>query len=76
MEGTVGKVGGNGSKKGGMEDGKGRRVKSKERVKVGEFKRRSRFNISGWWSFDDNLDGESGVFRSSGLVFGLMILGR
>ncbi|XP_021521521.1 disks large-associated protein 4 isoform X7 [Aotus nancymaae] len=76
MEGTAGKVGGNGSKKGGMEDGKGRRAKSKERAKAGEPKRRSRSNISGWWSSDDNLDGEAGAFRSSGPASGLMTLGR
>ncbi|VTJ69622.1 Hypothetical predicted protein [Marmota monax] len=76
LEGTAGKVGGNGSKKGGMEDGKGRRAKSKERAKAGEPKRRSRSNISGWWSSDDNLDGESGAFRSSGPASGLMTLGR
>ncbi|XP_021561600.1 disks large-associated protein 4 [Carlito syrichta] len=76
LEGTAGKVGGNGSKKGGMEDGKGRRGKSKERAKAGEPKRRSRSNISGWWSSDDNLDGESGAFRSGGPASGLMTLGR
>ncbi|XP_055121124.1 disks large-associated protein 4 isoform X5 [Hylobates moloch] len=76
LEGTAGKVGGNGSKKGGMEDGKGRRAKSKERAKAGEPKRRSRSNISGWWSSDDNLDGEAGAFRSSGPASGLMTLGR
>ncbi|XP_005384798.1 PREDICTED: disks large-associated protein 4 isoform X2 [Chinchilla lanigera] len=76
LEGTAGKVGSNGSKKGGMEDGKGRRAKSKERAKAGEPKRRSRSNISGWWSSDDNLDGEGGAFRSSGPASGLMTLGR
>ncbi|XP_055229427.1 disks large-associated protein 4 isoform X6 [Gorilla gorilla gorilla] len=76
LEGTAGKVGGNGSKKGSMEDGKGRRAKSKERAKAGEPKRRSRSNISGWWSSDDNLDGEAGAFRSSGPASGLMTLGR
>nr|XP_012610196.1 disks large-associated protein 4 isoform X7 [Microcebus murinus] len=76
LEGTAGKIGGNGSKKGGMEDGKGRRAKSKERSKAGEPKRRSRSNISGWWSSDDNLDGETGAFRSSGPASGLMTLGR
>ncbi|ERE71708.1 disks large-associated protein 4 isoform 2 [Cricetulus griseus] len=75
MEGTTGKVGGNGSKKGGLEDGKGRRAKSKERAKAGEPKRRSRSNISGWWSSDDNLDGEGAAFRS-GPASGLMTLGR
>ncbi|CAH6776910.1 Dlgap4 [Phodopus roborovskii] len=75
MEGATGKVGGNGSKKGGLEDGKGRRAKSKERAKAGEPKRRSRSNISGWWSSDDNLDGEGGAFRS-GPASGLMTLGR
>lgn len=75
MEGTTGKVGGNGNKKGGLEDGKGRRAKSKERAKAGEPKRRSRSNISGWWSSDDNLDGEGGAFRS-GPASGLMTLGR
>ena len=76
LEGTAGKVGGNGGKKGGLEDGKGRRAKSKERAKAGEPKRRSRSNISGWWSSDDNLDGEAGAFRSSGPASGLMTLGR
>ncbi|ELW69611.1 Disks large-associated protein 4 [Tupaia chinensis] len=76
LEGTAGKIGGNGSKKGGMEDGKGRKAKSKERAKAGEPKRRSRSNISGWWSSDDNLDGEGGAFRSSGPASGLMTLGR
>ncbi|KAB0384795.1 hypothetical protein FD755_006712 [Muntiacus reevesi] len=76
LEGTAGKVGGNGGKKGGLEDGKGRRAKSKERAKAGEPKRRSRSNISGWWSSDDNLDGEGGAFRSSGPASGLMTLGR
>uniref|UniRef100_G1P5R4 DLG associated protein 4 n=1 Tax=Myotis lucifugus TaxID=59463 RepID=G1P5R4_MYOLU len=76
MEGTAGKIGANGSKKGGLEDGKGRRAKSKERAKAGEPKRRSRSNISGWWSSDDNLDGEGGAFRSSGPASGLMTLGR
>lgn len=60
LEGTAGKVGGNGGKKGVLEDGKGRRAKSKERAKAGEPKRRSRSNISGWWSSDDNLDSDSG----------------
>ncbi|XP_025119293.1 disks large-associated protein 4 isoform X1 [Bubalus bubalis] len=76
LEGTAGKVGGNGGKKGILEDGKGRRAKSKERAKAGEPKRRSRSNISGWWSSDDNLDGEGGAFRSSGPASGLMTLGR
>lgn len=76
LEGTAGKVGGNGGKKGVLEDGKGRRAKSKERAKAGEPKRRSRSNISGWWSSDDNLDGEGGAFRSSGPASGLMTLGR
>lgn len=76
LEGTAGKIGGNGNKKGGLEDGKGRRAKSKERAKAGEPKRRSRSNISGWWSSDDNLDGEGGPFRSSGPASGLMTLGR
>ncbi|KAF6087822.1 DLG associated protein 4 [Phyllostomus discolor] len=76
LEGTAGKIGANGSKKGVLEDGKGRRAKSKERAKAGEPKRRSRSNISGWWSSDDNLDGEGGAFRSSGPASGLMTLGR
>ncbi|XP_028926100.1 disks large-associated protein 4 isoform X2 [Ornithorhynchus anatinus] len=66
------KGGVNGKK--GAEDGKqNRRSKSKERAKNPEPKRRTRSNISGWWSSDDNLDNDTCGYRNP---MGLMTLGR
>ncbi|XP_044520283.1 disks large-associated protein 4 isoform X3 [Gracilinanus agilis] len=78
LEGGGLKGSGNGRKggAGGGETGKGRRAKGKDSAKTAEPKRRSRSNISGWWSSDDNLDsGNSGDcgYRPSA---GLMTLGR
>ncbi|XP_054029358.1 disks large-associated protein 4 [Dryobates pubescens] len=65
---------GNANGKKGAEEGKqNRRSKSKERAKTAEPKRRTRSNISGWWSSDDNLDGDTGGYRNP---MGLMTLGR
>lgn len=58
----------------GMEDPKqNRRSKSKDRAKTTETKRRTRSNISGWWSSDDNLDSDTCSYRNP---MGLMTLGR
>uniref|UniRef100_A0A7N4Q088 DLG associated protein 4 n=1 Tax=Sarcophilus harrisii TaxID=9305 RepID=A0A7N4Q088_SARHA len=78
LEGGGLKGSGNGRKggAGGGETGKGRRAKGKDSAKTAEPKRRSRSNISGWWSSDDNLDsGNSGDcgYRPPA---GLMTLGR
>nr|XP_033819828.1 disks large-associated protein 4 isoform X1 [Geotrypetes seraphini] len=57
----------------GLDDPKdGRRSKSKDRAKT-ESKHRSRTNISGWWSSDDNLDSDTCNYRNP---MGLMTLGR
>uniref|UniRef100_A0A8B9TMZ2 DLGP4 protein n=1 Tax=Anas platyrhynchos TaxID=8839 RepID=A0A8B9TMZ2_ANAPL len=50
-----------------------RRSKSKDRAKTSEPKRRTRSNISGWWSSDDNLDSDTCSYRNP---MGLMTLGR
>lgn len=58
----------------GTEDSKpNRRSKSKDRAKTTETKRRTRSNISGWWSSDDNLDSDTCNYRNP---MGLMTLGR
>ncbi|XP_077191462.1 disks large-associated protein 4 isoform X2 [Paroedura picta] len=58
----------------GTEDSKqNRRSKSKDRAKTTETKRRTRSNISGWWSSDDNLDSDTCSYRNP---MGLMTLGR
>nr|XP_056701330.1 disks large-associated protein 4 isoform X2 [Euleptes europaea] len=58
----------------GTEDSKqNRRSKSKDRAKTTEPKRRTRSNISGWWSSDDNLDSDTCNYRNP---MGLMTLGR
>ncbi|XP_042321995.1 disks large-associated protein 4 isoform X2 [Sceloporus undulatus] len=58
----------------GTEDSKqNRRSKSKDRAKTTETKRRTRSNISGWWSSDDNLDNDTCNYRNP---MGLMTLGR
>ncbi|NWU96496.1 DLGP4 protein, partial [Upupa epops] len=71
LEGPA-KGGANGKK--GADDAKqSRRSKSKDRAKTSEPKRRTRSNISGWWSSDDNLDGDTCGYRNP---MGLMTLGR
>ncbi|XP_040463823.1 disks large-associated protein 4 isoform X2 [Falco naumanni] len=65
---------GNVNGKKGVDDPKqNRRSKSKDRAKTSEPKRRSRSNISGWWSSDDNLDSDTCSYRNP---MGLMTLGR
>ncbi|XP_061865252.1 disks large-associated protein 4 isoform X4 [Colius striatus] len=65
---------GNVNGKKGMDDPKqNRRSKSKDRAKTSEPKRRTRSNISGWWSSDDNLDSDTCSYRNP---MGLMTLGR
>ncbi|NXU48695.1 DLGP4 protein, partial [Turnix velox] len=60
-------------KKGADDPKQNRRSKSKDRAKTSEPKRRTRSNISGWWSSDDNLDSETCSYRNP---MGLMTLGR
>ncbi|NXN98130.1 DLGP4 protein, partial [Rhinopomastus cyanomelas] len=72
LEGPA-KGGANGGKKGADDAKQSRRSKSKDRAKGSEPKRRTRSNISGWWSSDDNLDGDAGGYRGP---LGLMTLGR
>ncbi|NXL34403.1 DLGP4 protein, partial [Glaucidium brasilianum] len=67
---TKGNVNG---KKGGDDPKQNRRSKSKDRAKTSEPKRRTRSNISGWWSSDDNLDSDTCSYRNP---MGLMTLGR
>ncbi|NWY72488.1 DLGP4 protein, partial [Erithacus rubecula] len=67
---TKGNVNG---KKGTDEAKQNRRSKSKDRAKTSEPKRRTRSNISGWWSSDDNLDSDTCSYRNP---MGLMTLGR
>ncbi|NXJ84058.1 DLGP4 protein, partial [Trogon melanurus] len=67
---TKGNVNG---KKGGDDAKQNRRSKSKDRAKTSEPKRRTRSNISGWWSSDDNLDSDTCSYRNP---MGLMTLGR
>ncbi|NWZ87695.1 DLGP4 protein, partial [Poecile atricapillus] len=65
---------GNVNGKKGADDAKqNRRSKSKDRAKTSEPKRRTRSNISGWWSSDDNLDSDTCSYRNP---MGLMTLGR
>ncbi|NXG69435.1 DLGP4 protein, partial [Baryphthengus martii] len=65
---------GNVNGKKGVDDTKqNRRSKSKDRAKTSEPKRRTRSNISGWWSSDDNLDSDTCSYRNP---MGLMTLGR
>ncbi|XP_035200209.1 disks large-associated protein 4 isoform X5 [Oxyura jamaicensis] len=65
---------GNVNGKKGVDDLKqNRRSKSKDRAKTSEPKRRTRSNISGWWSSDDNLDSDTCSYRNP---MGLMTLGR
>ncbi|NXW46633.1 DLGP4 protein, partial [Nyctiprogne leucopyga] len=65
---------GNVNGKKGVDDPKqNRRSKSKDRAKTSEPKRRTRSNISGWWSSDDNLDSDTCSYRNP---MGLMTLGR
>ncbi|TRZ15159.1 hypothetical protein HGM15179_011944 [Zosterops borbonicus] len=65
---------GNMNGKKGADDAKqNRRSKSKDRAKTSEPKRRTRSNISGWWSSDDNLDSDTCSYRNP---MGLMTLGR
>ncbi|NXI11270.1 DLGP4 protein, partial [Irena cyanogastra] len=65
---------GNANGKKGADDAKqNRRSKSKDRAKTSEPKRRTRSNISGWWSSDDNLDSDTCSYRNP---MGLMTLGR
>uniref|UniRef100_H3B4H7 DLG associated protein 4 n=1 Tax=Latimeria chalumnae TaxID=7897 RepID=H3B4H7_LATCH len=64
---------GNVNGKFGTDDSKqSRRSKSKDRAKT-ESKRRSRSNMSGWWSSDDNLDSDNFSHRNP---MSLMTLGR
>ncbi|XP_042742582.1 disks large-associated protein 4 isoform X1 [Lagopus leucura] len=67
---TKGSVNG---KKGADDPKQNRRSKSKDRAKTSEPKRRTRSNISGWWSSDDNLDSDTCSYRNP---MGLMTLGR
>ncbi|NXX15435.1 DLGP4 protein, partial [Podargus strigoides] len=67
---TKGNVNG---KKGADDPKQNRRSKSKDRAKTSEPKRRTRSNISGWWSSDDNLDSDTRSYRNP---MGLMTLGR
>ncbi|NXH16323.1 DLGP4 protein, partial [Bucco capensis] len=67
---TKGNVNG---KKGAEDPKQNRRSKSKDRAKTSEPKRRTRSNISGWWSSDDNLDSDTCSYRNP---MGLMTLGR
>ncbi|NXG36075.1 DLGP4 protein, partial [Dromaius novaehollandiae] len=67
---TKGNVNG---KKGADDPKQNRRSKSKDRAKTSEPKRRTRSNISGWWSSDDNLDNDTCSYRNP---MGLMTLGR
>ncbi|XP_021271941.1 disks large-associated protein 4 isoform X1 [Numida meleagris] len=67
---TKGNVNG---KKGSDDPKQNRRSKSKDRAKTSEPKRRTRSNISGWWSSDDNLDSDTCSYRNP---MGLMTLGR
>ncbi|NXP60710.1 DLGP4 protein, partial [Chloropsis cyanopogon] len=67
---TKGNVNG---KKGTDDTKQNRRSKSKDRAKTSEPKRRTRSNISGWWSSDDNLDSDTCSYRNP---MGLMTLGR
>ncbi|NXM60498.1 DLGP4 protein, partial [Illadopsis cleaveri] len=67
---TKGNVNG---KKGADDAKQNRRSKSKDRAKTSEPKRRTRSNISGWWSSDDNLDSDTCSYRNP---MGLMTLGR
>ncbi|NXJ94639.1 DLGP4 protein, partial [Corythaixoides concolor] len=67
---TKGNVNG---KKGADDPKQNRRSKSKDRAKTSEPKRRTRSNISGWWSSDDNLDTDTCSYRNP---MGLMTLGR
>ncbi|KFP09349.1 Disks large-associated protein 4 [Egretta garzetta] len=67
---TKGNVNG---KKGADDSKQNRRSKSKDRAKTSEPKRRTRSNISGWWSSDDNLDSDTCSYRNP---MGLMTLGR
>ncbi|KAF1494122.1 Disks large-associated protein 4, partial [Megadyptes antipodes antipodes] len=67
---TKGNVNG---KKGADDPKQNRRSKSKDRAKTSEPKRRTRSNISGWWSSDDNLDSDTCSYRNP---MGLMTLGR
>ncbi|NWR97179.1 DLGP4 protein, partial [Motacilla alba] len=67
---TKGNVNG---KKGADDTKQNRRSKSKDRAKTSEPKRRTRSNISGWWSSDDNLDSDTCSYRNP---MGLMTLGR
>uniref|UniRef100_A0A8C8SIX4 DLGP4 protein n=1 Tax=Pelusios castaneus TaxID=367368 RepID=A0A8C8SIX4_9SAUR len=67
---TKGSVNG---KKGTEDPKQNRRSKSKDRAKTTETKRRTRSNISGWWSSDDNLDSDTCSYRNP---MGLMTLGR
>ncbi|XP_048354769.1 disks large-associated protein 4 isoform X2 [Sphaerodactylus townsendi] len=60
-------------KKGTEDPKQNRRSKSKDRAKTTETKRRTRSNISGWWSSDDNLDNDTCNYRNP---MGLMTLGR
>ncbi|XP_077043479.1 disks large-associated protein 4 isoform X5 [Agelaius phoeniceus] len=60
-------------KKGADDTKQNRRSKSKDRAKTSEPKRRTRSNISGWWSSDDNLDSDTCSYRNP---MGLMTLGR
>ncbi|XP_066478926.1 disks large-associated protein 4 isoform X2 [Tiliqua scincoides] len=60
-------------KKGTEDPKQNRRSKSKDRAKTTETKRRTRSNISGWWSSDDNLDSDTCNYRNP---MGLMTLGR
>ncbi|XP_010562877.1 PREDICTED: disks large-associated protein 4 isoform X1 [Haliaeetus leucocephalus] len=60
-------------KKGADDPKQNRRSKSKDRAKTSEPKRRTRSNISGWWSSDDNLDSDTCSYRNP---MGLMTLGR
>ncbi|XP_069740189.1 disks large-associated protein 4-like isoform X3 [Narcine bancroftii] len=70
LEGS-GKGSMNGSKFGSDDPKQSKRSKSKDRKL--ESKRRTRTNISGWWSSDDNLDSDNCNYRNP---MSLMTLGR
>ncbi|XP_060692422.1 disks large-associated protein 4-like isoform X2 [Hemiscyllium ocellatum] len=68
---ATGKGSVNGSKYGSDDSKQSKRSKSKDRKL--ESKRRTRTNISGWWSSDDNLDNDNINYRNP---MSLMTLGR
>ncbi|MGH0167477.1 UNVERIFIED_CONTAM: hypothetical protein FKN15_052918 [Acipenser sinensis] len=65
LEGSAkGSLNGRFSNSSGSEDPKhNRRSKSKDRAKTESSKQRVRSNISGFWSSDDNLDGDASSYR-------------